>query len=363
MASERRPRGAESGEPTFGLGKSILFSAILVSLVFILAETGVRTYAYYLRDDVEHFDAAAGTFTLLPGTYRNGVQINSDGFVGPELAEPGPDLWRIYALGDSCTYGGGNPISIYPTRLQRMLREYGPDGMRYEVVNAGISGLNSELALRRLQAKGPAIDPDVVTIYIGWNDLMKFDPVSQQKDTGWSTATRALDSLWLAKGLRKLMFFYVRPWLRPPATGPESRTGRFADFVPGVYETNLRRIVATAREMGATPVIVTLPTVVRSDMDAADLRRARVVFPYFPSAYAVGDLLDLIAAHNRAIRRVAIEENVPLADAAKVFAREPDPYPFFTDTMHLQFAGHELIAVTLYETLSRAGLTASAPES
>jgi lysophospholipase L1-like esterase len=60
-----------------------------------------------------------------------------------------------------------------------MLDQQEPHGLRYEVVNAGVSGLNSELALRRLRSKVIDLDPDVVTIYIGWNDLMKVDPLSQ----------------------------------------------------------------------------------------------------------------------------------------------------------------------------------------
>ncbi len=350
--------GDPGNEISFGFWKSVAFSTILVVLCFAAAEFAVRTYAHYFREDVERFDRKTGTFVLIPGSYPNGARINSDGFVGAELQADGPDLWRIYALGDSCTYGGGLDRAAYPTRLQRHLQATGADGVRYEVVNAGIAGLSSELALRRLRAKGPLLAPDVVTIYIGWNDLMKFDPTSQQGTSTWSPVARALDRLWLVKGIRKLLFFYVRPRIQPPATGPESRTGRFREFRPTLFEDNLRAIVAEARSQGARPVVATLPTVVREDMTVAEILAQNVYFPYFPSAYAVGDFLDLVDAYNRSIRRVAAEESVPVADLAVAFGRLPDPSGHFTDTVHLTYEGHELIATTLHARLQHSGLGA-----
>lgn len=354
-ADEARARG---DEPTFGFWRSLLYSSVLILAFFACAETGVRIWAHNYREEVERFDPEIGTFVLEPGSYPDGAQINSAGFVGPELEPDGPDLWRVYALGDSCTYGGGQARVIYPARLERRLESNGADSVRYEVVNAGIAGLDSELALRRLRAKGPELDPDVVTIYIGWNDLMKFDPTSQQNDSPWSGVARTLDRLWLVKGLRKLIFFYARPRMSPPATGPESRTGRFADFRPSVFEDNLRAIVAEARSLGARPVVATLPTVVREDMTAEEVLEQNVYFPYFPAAYAVGDFLDLVDAYNRSIRRVAAEEQVPVADLAIAFQRIPAVEGHFTDTVHLTYEGHALIAETLHDALERAGLAA-----
>jgi hypothetical protein len=101
---------------------------------------------------------------------------------------------------------------------------------------------------------------------------------------------------------------------------------------------------------------MTLPTVVRPEMTAEDLKRAGVVFPYFPSAYAVGDFLDLLAAYNRTIRRVAAEEKVPLVDLAKSFEALPDPTPYFYDTMHTNSKGMALIAQDVATVLEAEGL-------
>jgi lysophospholipase L1-like esterase len=356
-------------EPEFGLAKSLAFSAILVLLLLGAAELAVRGWAFYARDDVERWDAKTGTFVLEPGEYRSeygGVaRVNSAGFVGRELEPDGPDLWRIAAVGDSCTYGGGSDSDSYPALLGARLRLRDEPGRRYEVVNAGISGLNSGLALKRLRTQVLPLAPDVVTIYIGWNDLMKFDPLAQVapgQDSPWSGVARALDNLWLVKGLRKLLFFYVRGVLAPPATGPESRSGRFAGFRPTAYEQNVAQMIDAVRAAGARPLLVTLPTVVRADMSIADLRRAHVMFPYFRSANGVGDFLDLLAAYNQTVRALAAEKNAPLVDLAQHFEALDGDTLYFFDTMHPDERGRELIAEQLLAGLERAGLLAPEAE-
>lgn len=351
-------------EPQFGTGKSILFSAIILLVVLGLAEGAVRTWAYFFREQVARWHPAAGTFELIPGRHRTElghVLINEAGFVGAPLAAEGPDLRRIVAMGDSCTFGGGNDVDTYPAMLEQRLRKRERPGLRYEVVNAGISGLNSELVLRRLRAVVPPLGPEVVTIYVGWNDLMKLDPVSQGKASRWSGAARALDELWLLRGLRKLLFFHLRPRLLQPATGEASDTHRFDDFRPDFYEENLRALVAETRSLGAEPLLITLPTVVRQWMDVADLRRAGVVFPYFSSAYGVGDLLGLVDAYNRSIRRVAGEGEVALLDLSRRFEDLDDPRPYFYDTMHANSRGMAQIAAWLEESLRTEDLLGPVP--
>lgn len=359
MAAAQAPQ-----DPQFGIAKSIVFSVILIATFVGGAELVLRTWAYFFREQIQRYDTSAGTFELIPGEHETPlgrVRINADGFVGDPLAKDGPDLWRIVAVGDSCTFGGGNEIDTYPAMLGRLLSAQAPTGERIDVVNAGISGLNSELALRRLESRVPPLHPNVVTLYIGWNDLMKFDPLAQSEASAWSGVARAIDGLWLTKSLRKLLFYHLRPHVREPATGPASRTGKFAHFAPTIFEANLRVMITAVRGMNARPVVMTLPTVVRPDMTVKDLRQAGVVFPYFPSAYAVGDFLALLAAYNDGIRRVAAEEKVPLVDLAKRFDAIADPQPYFFDTMHTNPRGMELIAKDVARVLEAQGLAGPRP--
>lgn len=345
--------------PQFGVGKSIAFSIVTILLALTLAECGVRGWAWFLREKAQKYDPALGTFVLVPGEHRTElgvVEINADGFPGRPLEPPGADLHRVLSIGDSCTFGGGDDRHTYPAMLDARLRARNAPGLRFEVVNGGISGMDSELVLNRLRAVGAGLAPKVVMIYVGWNDLMKMDPAGQMKRGTGSALARALDSLWLAKGLRKLLFFYVRPRVRPPRTGPSSHSGRFTEFRPTYFEENLRAIVDTVRGLGAKPLLVTLPTVARIEMTTEDVLAAHVVFPYFPTAYGIGDLLDLLSGYNRVVREVGGAMHVPVVPLAEHFESLSDPRPFFYDTMHTNEQGMAIIASELERGLDAAGL-------
>jgi len=346
-----------SARPTLGRTKLLVFSAITIGVIFVSGELAIRAWSYYLRDEYQKYDIATGTFVLVPGSHRGGaVRINSDGFAGADLKRDGPDLWRILAVGESTTFSGGGVSGPYSAKLGAILDKRANASRRYEVINGGIEGMDSKQISRRLQSKGLPLEPDVVLIWSGWNDLMKFDPVGQDRENRWAAVSRALDKLWLVKGLRKLIFYYVRPYLNPPATGVESRTGRFANFNPTFFIENLREMIRLVRESGAEPVLLTLLTVVRHDMTSEDLRSAWVVFPYYPSGYGVGDFLEIIDGYNRAIRRVGVEEQVPVVDLAKRFAPRPDYRSLFTDTMHTTEKGREQVATAVFEDLDRLKL-------
>ncbi len=171
-----------------------------------------------------------------------------------------------------------------------MLRGVDDPSRHFEVVNAGVSGLDSRQALGRLQSAVAPLEPELVTVYIGWNDLMKLSPTSQTKRGLLSGASRFVDRLWLARGARKALFFHLRPMLGAPRTGPESRTGTFERFSPTYFEANLRKIVDSIRVIGARPVLLTLPTAVFEEARQDDLVRIRAQFPYFWSADAVGGI-------------------------------------------------------------------------
>ena len=166
----------------FGVRRSLLYSAILIFLCFALIEGALRSYVYLFRAPAERFDLTANTFVLRPGQYPgypDPIVVNSRGFTGAEFEDPpAPGTLRIATVGDSCTFGAGSLRGTYPALLEERLAAAG-DGRRYQVVNAGIEGLNSELALRRLESRVVPLAPKLVTIYIGWNDLMKFDPDGQ----------------------------------------------------------------------------------------------------------------------------------------------------------------------------------------
>ena len=98
-----------------------------------------------------------------------------------EAAAPAPTAPRprIVVLGDSLTAGLGlEPGQAYPALLQKRLDAA---GLKYEVVNAGVSGDTSAGGLRRIDW---ALDGDVkiLVVALGGNDALRGLPVEQLRE-------------------------------------------------------------------------------------------------------------------------------------------------------------------------------------
>jgi acyl-CoA thioesterase-1 len=103
-------------------------------------------------------------------------------------AEPAATRPRIVALGDSLTAGLGlEPDQAYPALLQKRLDAA---GLKYEVVNAGVSGDTSAGGLRRLDW---ALDGDVkvLIVALGGNDALRGLPVEQLRQNLTTIVERA----------------------------------------------------------------------------------------------------------------------------------------------------------------------------
>ena len=83
---------------------------------------------------------------------------------------------KIVAFGDSLTAGlGVSPDQSYPAQLAKRLEEH---GLRYEVINAGVSGETSAGGVRRVDWILKA-QPRVVILELGVNDGLRGLPLQQ----------------------------------------------------------------------------------------------------------------------------------------------------------------------------------------
>jgi acyl-CoA thioesterase-1 len=103
-------------------------------------------------------------------------------------AAPAASRQRIVALGDSLTAGLGlEPAQAYPALLQQRLDSA---GLKYEVVNAGVSGDTSAGGLRRVDW---ALEGDVkvLIVALGGNDALRGLPVEQLRENLTTILERA----------------------------------------------------------------------------------------------------------------------------------------------------------------------------
>jgi lysophospholipase L1-like esterase len=352
-----RVRASGEGGRKFGIGKQILFTVILVVGFLGLAEGAIRIWALYFRTSYEQYDPRTGRLELRPNVrYTNSrgeeFRINAKGFVGPEFDDrPAAGIYRIIALGDSCTFATGFWQIGYPYQLEQRLNA-GAASRRYEVINAGIEGYNSTFALARIREELLRYQPRAVIIYIGWNDLMKTDPANAARVDEHAWLSELLDRSYLIKAYKKILFVNLRPMVfRPRTAGAAGAETTYDEFVPTRYRSNLEAMIQELRGHGVTPLLVTLPTVVRPGMTDQELKQANVFFPYFAGAYGVAPLLSLHRVYNRTIVEVGHQTGVEVVDLMPAFEGFADRTPYFWDTMHPNQRGGGVIADVLVPRL------------
>jgi len=159
-----------------------------VSSLFLM-ELGARIWLDYLATDeqarqytlTEEVDPGDLVYTphhylnyYATPNYRRGRQAhNSLGYRGREFPVDKPDgIFRIVALGGSTTYSVTvkDNEKTFTRQLENILRDrFGTDSI--EVINAGVGGYSSWESLINLQFRALDLDPDLVIIYHGTNDV------------------------------------------------------------------------------------------------------------------------------------------------------------------------------------------------
>ena len=80
--------------------------------------------------------------------------------------------FRILVLGDSFTFGVGVPMEdTYPKVLEKMLNAH-KSSIRYEVINTGVPGYNTDQEYYYFVKEGISLEPDLVIVgFFGMNDV------------------------------------------------------------------------------------------------------------------------------------------------------------------------------------------------
>lgn len=162
---------------------------VSILLTFFLLEIGARLWLNYLAtpDQYDRYvlftsiDPKELTVTPHPylsyyptPNYRKGKTFhNSLGYRNDEFSLAKPSgVYRIVALGGSSTYDVRieDNAATFTAQLENLLKEdYGYQNV--QVINAGVPGYNSWEILVNLEFRVLDLDPDLVIIYEGTNDV------------------------------------------------------------------------------------------------------------------------------------------------------------------------------------------------
>jgi lysophospholipase L1-like esterase len=166
----------------------IAISAFL--LVFILLEVCAQVYIFSfageqsfkkyaslqqihsIRDKLKYTPHPYLRYYPTPNYNSGKNKHNSMGYRGDEIEMPKPDgRFRIVCMGGSTTYTNNidDYKMSYPYLLEKKLKERGYENI--DVINSGVSGWTSWESLINFELRVLDLDPDMIILYHGINDI------------------------------------------------------------------------------------------------------------------------------------------------------------------------------------------------
>jgi lysophospholipase L1-like esterase len=297
-----------------------------------------------------------------PGAAWGEIRINSLGFNEREIErEKRAGTRRVICLGDSCTAQGGPP---YSRTLHDLLQSEPPTAEPWEAFNMGVHGYSAVQGLRLFELDARELEPDVVTIYFGWNDHWLGRGATDRERMGLAPGVALVRAVQVRAALSRRRVGQLALWLaesrgrrREPA--PESGSAprdapRSAARQPGVlrvppedFRSTLTELVAAVRSSRAVPLLITAPS--------------GALEPYLvESGYTTSleDARDLHARYAEITREVGRATGARVLDLEREFRAPEAQAEFSRDGIHFQDAGRARIAAAILRALAemaRAG--------
>lgn len=288
-----------------------------------------------LRPNVEH---AIWDFTM--------VSTNAQGLRHDRPLDHKPaGRFRIVCVGDSVTFGYRIPLVFpehpdhydhgdapYPARLERMLRSEFP-GRDVEVVALAVPGYSSYQGRLLLEHTISWLEPDVVVICFGFNDIAykpSPDAVLMTRDPLSTTLRRVMIS-------SQALLHLWRWWTAGPATARKVELPEPGPRVSRVdYVANVDAMAELARAAGATVLVV------------GPVYRDRTT--------------NRVEAQHMTLYRGTLREAMRIAEIPYVQIDEltedaaPGNAPLFGEHVHPSSLGHQLMAERILAALRAEGM-------
>lgn len=302
-------------------------------------------------------------FTLAPNLEIGENRHNSLGFRGEEIPlNRFENTYRIVTIGGSTTYSTGvqNYVESYPFQLGEYLQQRGFSHI--EVINAGVPNYSSYHSLINLQFKVLPLQPDLIIIYQGYNDIhTRFVyPFSryQGDNSGhispfvsdiampdileYSTALRIIGIRagvtkshsaleWYSHNTAQTSYraSFKYQWIQrtyPRGIFDEVPAMTMLENNPPIhFERNLTSMIALAHGHDVETLLITFVTSTNFD---------------HPNVASEEYILAL-SQHNELTRKIASSTDTALFDMAKAF---PDDDSLFTDGRHMTREGNRIRA-------------------
>jgi lysophospholipase L1-like esterase len=296
----------------------------------INTETGIKTY----RKNAVVYNWAGRR-----------IETNSLGFRGPEIGRDLlPKELRIIVAGASSVVGfyAETNADTFSSLLEQKLRQNVP-GRPVNVVNAGVPGYTLKEMERLIDHVLIGLQPAVIIIYPGFNDMFTKSCLSKNTMNGFPVATIPNWTITREIISKNTNILREQPiWanaINPKETFP-------SDYVP-----TLNRIVTKLADAKIELVLVTSARAYKNVNPVKRVKLAKLAheFLYSPQCFSLDGLLEAGKLYNDAIRSVAMQRRVPLIDLASAM---PGGLEYFHDDSHFTSKGQKFSADFIYRAIT-----------
>jgi lysophospholipase L1-like esterase len=269
------------------------------------------------------------------------VRINNFGFRGTDIQFDKGDRYRIFALGESPTFGAtirrdDRPWSdVLGTMIQSQLRCDRP----IEVINAGTEAYNLENNLERVRRDIIPLKPDLLLSYHGYNGIRFLDlnvrPDESQPEPRRGHGPSALieEALYRAK---------LHRWKKSPAPAQAFSEEK---VLQSRYAELYRELIRLGRENNFQVALANFSMAVVASSPREVLEFYARIFPGMDATVI------RIAAHNHIVEKIASEADVAFIDTTPGLAGGWDE-DLFLDPVHFTQKGSERLAERMFTGLA-----------
>jgi lysophospholipase L1-like esterase len=267
------------------------------------------------------------------------IRINNLGFRGPDIEFYKGDRYRVFALGESPTFGATirRDDRAWPEVLGELVQSRLQCARPIEVINAGTGGYHLQHNIESLRRNIIPLKPDLVLSYHGSNGARfvelgadTSEPASAPQRTGGPSAL-----------INEAIYRYrLYRWRKTPAA-----VASFSEesILQSSYAELYRQLIRLGRANNFQVVLSTFSMAVTQSSP-------REVMDFYSMTFSGDGLAARMAAHNRIVEKIAAEQHVPFIDTTPNLDGKWDD-DLFLDPIHLTQKGSEILANTMFAGL------------
>jgi len=336
--------------------KKILIAVLFTVLALVVATIALQLTAdpvFYLEDLPKLCECYEPDSLLchrlkpnLKGYYVKGVMggnpvdfrvtTNSIGLRSAEVS-PHKGRYRILVLGDSCTFGlGVENEESYPAQLEKRLNDGADRERRFEVINAGVPAYASWQGARYLPERGMTLDPDLVIVCYGNNDIAPGDDPNFVNQL-----PNVLHGGWLQEKLLHLAAYRIGLAAHVAQLNAQRapRSGKESPSIEVAYRANLLEMSRAAKQHKTSLMFMVWPLLPQ----VFELQNR-------PVPHAVLQRCKSRIRMQSVMREVAASQGITVVDPLPALAASPE-HPTYLAMIHANEKGLATIAGVLKQAV------------